>query len=183
MPDSPPYRRWTTRATVRVLVLAAADQVLLLHDSDAPVGARWWITPGGGIDAGETELEAVVRELHEETGLRVDPLEVLGPIARRRVLHGYSDVIVDQHDTFHAVRVPAPFEVSTAGHTEDELRTLLGHRWWHLCGLAAHDQVLWPHLLPDLIELVDEPQRWPVQLADVEESSVPVTAQDRARRA
>lgn len=34
--------------------------------------------PGGGIDAGETAAEAVVREFGEETGLKVEPIRVLG---------------------------------------------------------------------------------------------------------
>jgi len=31
-----------------------------------------WGLPGGKVDAGETPVEAVVRELHEEIGLRLD---------------------------------------------------------------------------------------------------------------
>lgn len=31
----------------------------------------WWDLPGGAIDEGETEAEAVVREFGEETGLKV----------------------------------------------------------------------------------------------------------------
>lgn len=38
-----------------------------------------WITPGGGIDAGETVLEAALRELAEETGIQSTP-EALGDL-------------------------------------------------------------------------------------------------------
>ena len=34
-----------------------------------------WAIPGGGLKAGETDLEGGLRELHEETGLRVDPAD------------------------------------------------------------------------------------------------------------
>ena len=30
-----------------------------------------WITPGGGVEPGETPAEAAVREVYEETGLRI----------------------------------------------------------------------------------------------------------------
>ena len=47
-------------------------------------GVRWllmgrrddghgWALPGGGLEAGETDLEGGLRELREETGLRIDP--------------------------------------------------------------------------------------------------------------
>ncbi len=39
---------------------------------------RYFDLPGGGIDAGETPEQAVVREFGEETGLRVEPVRVLG---------------------------------------------------------------------------------------------------------
>jgi 8-oxo-dGTP pyrophosphatase MutT (NUDIX family) len=172
-PDDPADRRRTTRSTVRVLVLDDAGRVLLFQDSDPGAGRRWWITPGGGIDPGETELETVVRELEEETGLLVRADQVLGPLARRHVVHGYSDLVVEQDDTFYAVRVPA-FEVDTAGHTEEEQITMLASRWWTVAELAATDDEVWPVLLLELVALVEDRGAWPVALAQVEESSVPV---------
>ena len=170
LPDRPQRRR----ATVRVLLLDDHDRVLLFRDSDTgttPV-STWWMTPGGGIEDGEDEPTAVVRELAEETGLDVDPAQVLGPVARRRVRHGYSDQVVDQADVFYVVRVPA-FDVSVAGHTEDEQRTLLGHRWWTREELASAAEPVWPVLLPELWDLADDPAAWPRELPDVEESTRP----------
>lgn len=36
-----------------------------------------WTLPGGGIDHGEDPRDAVRREVHEETGLHVEPVSVL----------------------------------------------------------------------------------------------------------
>src|SRR6201991_409275 len=37
-----------------------------------------WALPGGRCDAGETQAEAALRELHEELGLRAEACDVLG---------------------------------------------------------------------------------------------------------
>ena len=41
-----------------------------------------WSLPGGALETGETILEGVVREVLEETGLRVRPLELLAMLDR-----------------------------------------------------------------------------------------------------
>lgn len=171
-PADPSQRRHSERATVRVLLIDEHERVLLFQDSDPGAGRAWWITPGGGIDPGESELDAVLREIEEETGLVLSPGDVLGPVARRHVVHGYSDVVVDQDDAFYIVRV-AEFEVSTAGFTDEELVTIQQHRWWSRDQIAAATEEIWPANLVDLWDLGDQPDRWPIALAEVEESSVP----------
>ncbi len=46
----------------RVVCLDAADRVLLLKWRDPYDGSRLWEPPGGGIEPGETLLEAARRE-------------------------------------------------------------------------------------------------------------------------
>jgi 8-oxo-dGTP pyrophosphatase MutT (NUDIX family) len=45
-----------------------------------PRGRTLWALPKGHLDPGETALEAAIREVGEETGLLVEPLQALGPI-------------------------------------------------------------------------------------------------------
>ncbi|MDT4989246.1 MAG: hypothetical protein QOI74_3340, partial [Micromonosporaceae bacterium] len=63
-----------SRRAARVLLLDAAGRLLMLrgHDPARP-DHRYWFTVGGGIDDGETPVGAAVRELFEETGLRIAP--------------------------------------------------------------------------------------------------------------
>jgi TDG/mug DNA glycosylase family protein len=55
------------RNGVRALVLDPAGRVLLVRFEDAM--GSWWATPGGGVDPGESDAEALARELREEVGL------------------------------------------------------------------------------------------------------------------
>ena len=57
------------RRAVRAIVLDDEDRVLLCEFTNRVTGARWWGTPGGGIEAGESDEAALRRELLEETGL------------------------------------------------------------------------------------------------------------------
>ena len=51
-------------------------RVLLIRRGKEPLRGRW-VVPGGTVELGESLEAALVREMEEETHLRVRPLEVL----------------------------------------------------------------------------------------------------------
>lgn len=57
-------------------VVFDADCVLLVRRAKAPLAGEWSL-PGGAVELGETLEEAIVREVGEETRLRVAPLQVV----------------------------------------------------------------------------------------------------------
>ena len=78
-------------------VLVRQGRVLLIRRGKEPLYGRW-VVPGGTVELGEPLDEALVRELREETGLEVEPLELITVFDRiqrdgGRVLYHY--VIVD----------------------------------------------------------------------------------------
>ena len=56
-------------------------RVLLVRRGQAPLKGEWSI-PGGLVEVGESLKQAVEREIEEETGLRVRPVDVLGVFER-----------------------------------------------------------------------------------------------------
>ncbi|GAB3622910.1 NUDIX hydrolase [Mariniluteicoccus endophyticus] len=161
VPLPPAERPHKTRTAVRLVVLAG-DEVLLFADSDPGLPEQaWWVTPGGGIDPGETPAQAAVRELQEETGLVIEEDRLVGPVSRRVAVHGYSDQVLEQAEDFYVVRCEL-FEVDESGHTEDEQLTLRGWRWWTLEELRTTDEWIWPSYLSELVSLADHPDRWVV---------------------
>ena len=57
-------------------VIVHQDRVLLIQRGTEPARGVWSI-PGGLIEVGEMLHEAVVREVREETGLEVEPVELV----------------------------------------------------------------------------------------------------------
>ena len=145
------------RRTSRILVVDEDDRVLLmLTKGSVPAQQIRWITPGGGVDPGETHGEGACRELFEETGLIAEDLG--DPVWS-------SDFAVDyvggDHDTGHAefylLRTDA-FTPSTAGFTEDEKIDILESRWWSLAELQKTDEPYEPLELPHLLSRVTAPR-------------------------
>jgi ADP-ribose pyrophosphatase YjhB (NUDIX family) len=78
-------------------VVIHEDRVLLIRRGKEPMRGRWLI-PGGTVELGETLQEALVREVAEETGLRVEPRDVVlvfDRIHRDEGRVSYHYVIVD----------------------------------------------------------------------------------------
>lgn len=144
------------RRSARVLLLDSADRILLLRclaDSADPSSGRMWYTPGGGVEAGEDLVTAAARELREEIGLTVaagdlHPVAFTGGHAEFRWASGVF------RDDFFFCRVDS-HEVDTAGLTDLERGTFLGHRWWTVPELAGTDEVVYPYgLVPLLTDLL-----------------------------
>jgi 8-oxo-dGTP pyrophosphatase MutT (NUDIX family) len=157
------------RDAVRVVLADASGRVLLFHvvtAEETPDG--WWELPGGGIDPGESYLEAAVREIREETGLDLDPGQVSPPTWRRdstwrsrgkrRLQH---EVVVLAHV---AQEQPA---VVDGGRTPEEVEDYVTARWWGVPEIARSRARFYPGRLPQLLprflagEVIDEPfERW-----------------------
>lgn len=74
----PPRRRIPC---VGAVVHDATGRLLLVRRANPPAQGTWSL-PGGRVEVGEDDETAVVREVAEETGLRVAALGVVGVVER-----------------------------------------------------------------------------------------------------
>lgn len=127
------------RTSARLVLLDEVGAALLLCGSDPAVAdaPRWWFTVGGQTRPGEALAAAAARELAEETGLRVSPDRLIGPVWRRDSVLRFNGAVVDSEEYFFVHRTRR-FEPSEAGRTALEMRYIHGHRW---CDPAAIDQL------------------------------------------
>lgn len=73
------YHSVTQSAYVAVFALTDAGRIPIVSQYRPAVEAYTWEFPAGTVDAGEDPEHAAVRELAEETGLRLETIEELGP--------------------------------------------------------------------------------------------------------
>jgi ADP-ribose pyrophosphatase YjhB (NUDIX family) len=62
-------------------VITDAGRILLIRRGHEPEAGRWSL-PGGRIEPGESDQQALVREVREETGLQVSPGPLIGAVDR-----------------------------------------------------------------------------------------------------
>ena len=78
---------------VGAIVTDGRGRLLMIKRGHDP-GAGLWSIPGGRIEPGETDAEALVREMIEETGLTVEVGRLIGRVRRP----GLSGAVVDIRD-------------------------------------------------------------------------------------
>ncbi|MBW0274748.1 exopolyphosphatase [Nocardia sp. MH4] len=144
----------TTRTSARVVLLDEQDRVLLLrgHDPMLPEVA-FWFTVGGGVEPGESLRDAAVRELYEETGQRVDPAALRGPLWRRVAVFPFNGELIRSEELFFTLRAPS-FEWRPAALNALERRTITDHRWCTPADIRALDdqgEAVYPYHLDELL--------------------------------
>lgn len=150
-----------SRPTARLIVLDDADRLLLFQveddsvtDPDYPAGQVrpdiFWVTPGGGLEPGETYEAAARRELREETGFTTG----IGPCVHedeKTLL--FAGEAIHLRQRYFVVRVPTS-SISLDGFTPIERSSYRDHRWWTVAELEATLEAVFPYDLVAIIRRV-----------------------------
>ncbi|MFI4935480.1 MAG: NUDIX hydrolase [Caulobacterales bacterium] len=151
------------RPTARVLLLDPDGRIALMKGRwpwDL-AGPSFWFTVGGGLEAGETVLEAAAREIIEETGVTD---------ARLGSIVWYREALMSDETgapwlfkEHYVVAYTAGGALSREGWDALERASVDDLRWWTLDELRLADERVFPEglaeLLPDVLAGVfaDEP--------------------------
>lgn len=139
------------RRAVRVAVLDREGHLLLLHIREPlhPDVEPFWELPGGGIEEGETYVEAALRELGEETGILAQPESLGRPSWTRRATFKHAGRRRLQDEVVVTVRLDdvRPAVVATR-QLPEELDTYLGARWWTVAQIEQSHDRFYPGRLP-----------------------------------
>jgi 8-oxo-dGTP diphosphatase len=126
------------------------------------LGRHYFVFPGGGIEAGENFIEALEREMEEETGLKVNVQRLIAEVWHRGVPQHYFlvEAVGGEFGNGHGeeYNTPLPPEVGTY------------HPVWIPVDELNRQAVL-PPVIANLV-LRSHPYGWPEQPLRINESPV-----------
>ncbi|MFD9705857.1 NUDIX hydrolase [Lentzea sp. NPDC059081] len=141
----------TPRPSARVLLLDAAGRVLLFQGFDpARPQELFWFTVGGGVENGEELRDTAVREAFEETGVKLAPESLAGPVWRRRAVFSFAGQTFDAEEWFFLAHVDG-IEVDTSGFNDVEEHSISAFRWWTAEELESTEDTVYPVQLAELL--------------------------------
>ena len=146
----------TAVESARALLVDPQDRVLLMALATGRVALEstasrqtFWLTPGGSLHPGESFEDALMREIFEETGLRLShPGQWIWTSPKRIVRGGRS---VDTLARVYIQRVPS-FEPMPTALTAEEREIFRELRWWSIDEIAASSETFVPRHLALLLK-------------------------------
>ncbi|MBA2501864.1 MAG: NUDIX domain-containing protein [Pyrinomonadaceae bacterium] len=129
--------------SVTAIVFDEDNRILLARHADT----KRWVAPGGSIEPNENPIDAVIREVLEETGLNVEPIKILG-------VFGGSDFEVIYSNGDRVTYVMTVYECKIiGGELKPDNSETLELRYVGASELADLDLALWASVvLPKMYE-------------------------------
>jgi 8-oxo-dGTP diphosphatase len=139
------------RPSARLIVLDPQGRVLLFlfHHREGPLaGIRFWATPGGSLEPGESYAQAATRELFEETGIAADVGEEIG--------RGHAEFMMPDGETVTADEryflVRTSDQVDPSANPDPLERSVMADmRWWPLDEIANAAEPVFPENLVEMV--------------------------------
>lgn len=142
------------RHAIRALLLTPEEELLLIKIIEPKSERAFWLTPGGGMLDGESEVACLRREIYEETGLT--EFEMGPEVWQRDHTFLWDGRSIRQRERYYLIEVER-FE-PVDHHLPDEVEQVAfdGYRWWRTQEIEQSKEWFVPTrlavLLKDLLE-------------------------------
>ena len=147
-----------TRKSSRAIVLNKQNQIFLFRytfDFFAEQESIW-ITPGGGLDDGESFEEALKRELFEELGIELSGNDSTPQIYYRFPLYELKNgETVRSEERFYLVRLDET-EFFYTNWTESESQRMTAGKWWSVEEIRQSEEKFFSEDVVEIIERLSE---------------------------
>lgn len=153
------------RKSSRALLVTSNSEILLIKIGNSTNSWTGWITPGGGIDGHESDLEGLKRELEEELGLTSFNNEAR--VWSRFHKFEWSNKIIEQKEIFFLIRIEKFQPSPKSKLTETEMLEFKEIRWWSLEEIRNSKESFAPSQLCNYLTQLLAMKSLPVEPIDV----------------
>ena len=147
-------------------MLTPDRHVLLMRIQEPVTGNEFWVTPGGGLEPGESDVDALRREVAEETGATRFSVDRL--VWNRRVEFTWDNRDYSQREYFYRVRTDRFEPVMDGNPAQGEASAFREFRWWSIDDIDRSEETFSPRDLHSLLESLtrNEPPEGPADIGD-----------------
>ncbi|MDE3258468.1 MAG: NUDIX domain-containing protein [Gemmatimonadota bacterium] len=138
------------RRVVRAVMLTPDRHVLLMRVQEPVSGIEFWVTPGGGLEPGESDEDALRREVAEETGATRFSVDRL--VLTRRVEFTWDHRDYSQREYFYRVQTDRFEPIMDGNPAQGEASAFREFRWWSIDDIGSSEETFSPRDLYSLLE-------------------------------
>ena len=131
-------------------MLTPDRHVLLMRVREPISGNEFWVTPGGGLEPGESDEDALRREVAEETGATRFSVDRL--VLTRRVEFTWDNRDYSQREYFYRVQTDRFEPVMDGNPAQGEASAFREFRWWSIDDISRSEETFSPRNLYSLLE-------------------------------
>ena len=137
------------RKASRAVLLTEDLRVLLMRVQNPSSGFQVWITPGGGIEPGESEQAGLRRELEEETGAK--EIQIGPPVWTRVHEFSWDGQFYHQTETYFLVEIDRFDPVMDREVAPAETSAFREFRWWSIDEIERSEETFAPRNIGELV--------------------------------
>ena len=142
------------RKAIRAVIMTPDHRVLLMKVQEPVTGFQVWLTPGGGLEPGESDEEGLRREIAEETGAR--DFRLGQPIWTRKCEFSWNGRIHSQHEVYYLVQADYFVPVMDVEAAPGEASAFREFHWWTIDAIARSEETFAPRNLHCLLESISK---------------------------